>query len=102
MPNPPGNDPTVIIGSNTCLQPNLRIQCNTTSSTVVSWTRNGVSIAGGEFLSVTEGGVYECSTDDGCGRTISASSEVFCKLTCITNVSSMVISYNLMYNYRVM
>ena len=81
MPNPPGSEPTIIIGSDTCFQPNLRIRCDTTSSTAVSWTRDGMSIAGGELLSVTQAGVYECSTDDGCGRTISASSEVFGKLT---------------------
>ena len=46
----------------------------------MAWTRNGVSIAGGEFLGVTQGGVYECAASNECGQTVGRS-EVFGKLT---------------------
>ena len=72
--NPSGN--TLVIGSDTCFAESLRIRCQTTPPVDVMWTRDGVPVAGNEFIDVTQPGEYMCSGPDGCGQTLSASSDV--------------------------
>ncbi len=78
MSSPPQN--VLTIGSDTCLQQSLRIRCETTSNIAVTWTLDGGPIAGGEFIDVTQAGVYQCSANNECGLTVGRS-EVLCKWT---------------------
>ncbi len=54
----------------------LRIRCETTPTTMVTWTLDGTSVPGDEFIDVTTAGTYTCSAADGCGQTLSESSQI--------------------------
>ena len=76
-PNSFGNQLT--IGANTCFPPEgetLRIRCETTPTTMITWTLDGASVTGDEFIDVVSTGTYTCSAADGCGETLSASSVI--------------------------
>ena len=81
MSNPQGG--VLTVGADTCLPPAgdepLRLRCQTIPTTNVAWTLGGSLISTNEFIDVTNAGEYTCSASDGCGQTLTATSEVLRK-----------------------
>ena len=74
-----GSPGTITIGADTCAPSSgesLRIRCQTTPTIPVSWTLDGNSVAGSEFINVSGAGTYTCAGTDSCGNALNSSSNI--------------------------